>query len=316
MAKKTELKFNLPDVDDLFQPVQGKDILNLEKVIPISVKDISDFPNHPFKVRDDEEMKKMVESIKEVGVLVPVIVRQKQDGGFEMISGHRRKRAVELANKSEILCIIRNLTDEEATILMVDSNMQREEILPSEKAFAYKMKLEAQKQQGKRNDLLETSDQVGRKLRNQEITGRIGEENGDSQTQVKRYIRLTELLPELLNMVDEKVIAFNPAVEISYLNNEEQYVLLDCIQCNDATPSQAQAIHMKKLSQEGKLTAEKIEEIMGEEKPNQKLKYKINYERFEKVLPKNIVTEKEVEDFLFSCVEEHNRRQKMREMSR
>lgn len=312
MAKREELNFNLPSVDELFEPAQGKDILNLKKVIPISIKDISDFPGHPFKVKDDDkEMLRLIESVNEIGVAFPALVRPKKDGGYEMISGHRRKRAAELANLTEIPCIIRNLTDEEATILMVDSNMQREEILPSEKAFAYKMKFEAQKQQGKRTDL--TSCQLGEKLRTDK---KLAETAEDSARQIQRYIRLTELISPLLDMVDEKKIAFNPAVEISYLTHDEQYVLLDCIQCSLATPSQAQAIHMKKLSQEGKLTTEKIENIMAQQKPNQKPNYKINYERFEKVLPRNLVTEKEVEDFLFACVEEHNKRQKMRAMSR
>jgi len=233
-----------------------------------------------------------------------------------MISGHRRKRAAELAELNEIPCVIRDLTDEEATILMVDSNIQRKEILPSEKAFAYKMKLEAQKHQGKRTDLEEnlTSNQVGGKSK--ETAAKLGLEKGDSLTQVRRYIRLTELIPELLEMVDNKRIAFNPAVEISYLKNDEQYILLDCIDVFDSTPSQAQAIHLKALSQENKLSAEKIEEILGEEKPNQKPKYKINYSRFEKVLPKNIVTEKEVEDYLYSCAEEHYKRQKQKQMIR
>lgn len=312
MAKREELNFNLPSVDELFEPAQGKDILNLKKVIPISIKDISDFPEHPFKVKDNDlEMQRLIESVKEIGVAFPALVRPKKDGGYEMISGHRRKRAAELANLTEIPCIIRNLTDEEATILMVDSNMQREEILPSEKAFAYKMKLEAQKQQGKRNDL--TLRQVGTRSRTDK---KIAETAEDSARQIQRYIRLTELITPLLNMVDEKKIAFSPAVEISYLTSEEQDVLLDCIQRSQATPSQAQAIHLKKLSQEGKLTAEKIEDIMAEQKPNQKPIYKLNYERFEKILPRNVVTEKEVEDFLFTCVEEHNKRQRMKAMSR
>lgn len=315
MATNKSLEFNLPSVDDLFEPVKGKDILDIEKVIPISIKEITNFPNHPFKVIEDERMQDMVKSIKERGVMLPVIVRPKAIGGYEMISGHRRKRACELAGIEEIPCIIKNLTDEEATILMVDTNIQqREEILPSEKAFAYKMKLEALKNQGKRNDL--TSAQVGPKLESKTAREKVSDETGESREQIRRYIRLTELIPEILNMVDEKKIAFSPAVEISYLTKDEQYVLLDCMECYAATPSQAQAIHLKKLSQEGNLTAEKIEDIMGEEKPNQKPKYKINYERFEKILPRNVVTEKEVEDFLYSCVEEHNKRQRMKDLSR
>lgn len=311
MAKKEEIKFNMPSVDDLFTDAKGKDILDIEKVIKLPIDKIIPFPNHPFKVKDDNEMENMVESIKEYGVIHPIIVRQKDDGSYEMISGHRRKRAAEIAGISEIKAIVRNLTDEEATIYMVDTNLQREEVLPSEKAFAYKMKLEAMNHQGKRNDL--TSTQVGSKLRTNE---QFAEEIGESREQIRRYIRLTELIPELLNMVDEKRIALNPAVELSYLTKDEQYVLLDCVQCYDATPSQAQAKHLKMLSQEGTLTAEKIEEIMGEEKANQKQSYKINYERFKSVLPKSVVTQKELEDHLFKCAEEHYKRQKSRALAR
>ena len=248
-------------------------------MLPIS--DISNFPNHPYKVEDNEELELMKESIKEGGVKQPVIVRRKEDGGYEMISGHRRKLASEILGLKEIPAIVRDLTKDEATILMVDSNIQREKVLPSEKAFAYKLKMEALKHQGKRNDL--TSSQVGTKLRTDE---KIAKEFGESRNQVQRYIRLTELTKELLDMVDIGRIAFSPAVEISYLNEEEQCVLLSCINMYQATPSQAQAIHLKKLSQSGNLTAEKIEEIMEEQKANQKEKYNISYERFEKYLPR------------------------------
>ena len=320
MAKNNELDFNLPSVDDLFEPAQGKDLGELKKIIPIKIKDISDFPNHPFRVVDDEKMNDMVKSVQERGIMFPAIVRPKADGGYEMISGHRRKRACELAQIDEIPCIIRNLTDEEATIFMVDTNIQqREEILPSEKAFAYKMKLEALNHQGSRTDL--TSTQPVSKLRTNE---KIGEEVGESREQIRRYVRLTELIPELLELVDNQVLnqkdmlkmAFLPAVELSYLTDEEQYVVLNCIECNDATPSHAQSIVLKKLSQEGNLTVEKIEQVLGEEKPNQIPKYKLNQDRFADVLPKNVRTEKEVEDFLYNCAVEHNKRIKMREMSR
>lgn len=320
MAKNNELDFNLPSVDDLFEPAQGKDLGELKKFIPIKIKDISDFPNHPFRVVDDEKMNDMVKSVQERGIMFPAIVRPKADGCYEMISGHRRKRACELAQIDEIPCIIRNLTDEEATIFMVDTNIQqREEILPSEKAFAYKMKLEALNHQGSRTDL--TSTQPVSKLRTNE---KIGEEVGESREQIRRYVRLTELIPELLELVDNQVLnqkdmlkmAFLPAVELSYLTDEEQYVVLNCIECNDATPSHAQSIVLKKLSQEGNLTVEKIEQVLGEEKPNQIPKYKLNQDRFADVLPKNVRTEKEVEDFLYNCAVEHNKRIKMREMSR
>ncbi len=270
--------------------------------------EISDFPNHPFKIEDNEEMQNMVKSIEMIGVKEPILVRPKQDGGYEMIAGHRRNFATKKAGLTEIPAIVREMTDEEAVIIMVDSNIQREKILPSEKAFAYKMKMEAIKNQGKRNDL--TSCQVGTKLRTDE---KIAENSEDSARQIQRYIRLTELIRELLDMVDIQKIAFSPAVEISYLTKEEQYLLLDCIKRYDSTPSQAQAIYLKRLSQEGKLTTDKLEEIMEEEKPNQKPKYKINYDRFERYFPKNVATEKEVEDFLFKCVEEHYIRQKQKQ---
>jgi len=299
----------LPSVDELFKlsTNNGK----AETVVMLDPNKISDFPNHPFRIEDNEEMEKMIESIRQIGVKLPVLVRPKKDGNYEMVSGHRRNFAAKKAGLNEIPAIIREMTDEEAIVIMVDSNIQREKILISEKAFAYKMKMEALKKQGKRNDL--TSCQVGAKLRADE---KIAEHSDDSARQVQRYIRLTELIKELLDMVDIGKISFNPAVEISYLSKEEQYMLLDCIKRYDATPSQSQAIFLKKLSQENKLTTEKMEEIMQEEKPNQKLKYEINYGRFEKYLPRNIVTKKEVEDFLFKCVEEHYRRIKQREMIR
>ena len=296
--------------------LHGKDILNIEKAIPIPIEKLFDFPNHPFKVNNDKEMENMVETVKQGGIIMPLIVRQRADGNYEIISGHRRKLAGQLANLKELPCIIRNLSDDEAVIEMVDSNLQRERILPSEKAFAYKMKLEAQKHQGQRTDLEETSDQVGRKL---ETTGKIGKENGDSQTQVKRYIRLTELIPELLELVDKEKdgIAFSPAVELSYLKEDEQYVLLNFIEFNDATPSMAQAKYLKKLSQEGRLTTEKIEEIMGEQKPNQVEKIKIKADRIQKLLQKEIVTEQQTEEFIIKCIKEHNQREeRKREMVR
>jgi ParB family chromosome partitioning protein len=227
-----------------------------------------------------------------------------------MVSGHRRKFASQLANKETIPCIVRELSDDEAIIIMVDSNMQREEILPSERAFAYKMKLEAMKHQGKRSDL-ETSNQVGGKL--SESASIIGKENGDSLTQVRRYIRLTELIPELLDKVDEKIIAFNPAVELSYLKEEEQYTLLDSMEYNDATPSHAQAIILKKLSQEGQLDEDKIDDILSQEKPNQIPKIKFNESRIRSVLPKNIENDK-IEDFVIKSIEYYSKHLKQKEM--
>ena len=248
--------------------------MNIEKAIPIPLDKLFDFPNHPFKVNDDEEMKNMIETVKTSGIMVPLVVRQRADGNYEIISGHRRKMASQKAGLKEVPCIIRNLSDDEATIVMVDSNMQRTKILPSEKAFAYKMKLEAEKHQGKRNDL--TSCQVGTKLRTDE---RIAKNSEDSARQIQRYIRLTELIPELLKLVDEERIAFSPAVDLSYLTEDEQYVILNIYDYDEKTPNVSQAKHLKMLSQEGKLTADKIEEIMGEQKPNQVEKFKLKTSR-------------------------------------
>jgi ParB family chromosome partitioning protein len=312
MMTEKNKKMELPKItlDDLFTTQTERDAE--EYVIPIPLKEIDNFPNHPYKVVDNEKMQELSESIKEHGVSQPVIVRKKADGRYEMISGHRRKRASELAGKENILAIVKNLTDEEATILMVDSNEnQREEILPSEKAFAYKMKMEALNKQGKRNDL--TLSPMDTKLDN---ATDIGKNFDDSRATVFRYIRLTELIPEILDMVDEKRIAFRPAVEISYLSEENQYVLLDIMQFSDITPSLAQAIHMKKLQQENKLDTEKLEDIMSQEKANQIEKLKFNAERFESVFPKNIVSNQQKEDFVFMCVQEHNQRERAKKMAR
>lgn len=307
MMAKNISKMPLPKLDDLFTTEEERTNDKLEKVIDIKISDIDDFPDHPFKVIENEEMYNMRDSIKENGVLVPALVRQKTNGRYEMVSGHRRKFASLLANKDTLPCIVRDLTDDEAIIIMVDSNVQREEILPSEKAFAYKMKLEALNHQGKRTDL--TSSQVGTKLRTDE---KIGVEYGDSRNTVQRFIRLTELIPELLDLVDEKQIALSPAVELSFLKDEEQYAVLDCIECNVATPSHAQAIRLKKMSQEGTLTTDEIEDILSEEKPNQIPKIKFNADRIRNVLPKN-VEEKKIEDFVVKAIEfygKHLQRQK------
>ena len=308
MMAKNIPKMPLPKLDDLFTTEEERTNDKLEKVIDIKISDIDDFPDHPFKVIENEDMFNMRDSIKENGVLVPALVRQKPDGRYEMVSGHRRKYASQLANNETLPCIVRNLTDDEAVIIMVDSNLQREEILPSEKGFAYKMKLEALSHQGKRNDL--TSDQVGPKLiRSNEL---LSNDVGESISNIKRYIRLTELIPELLELVDEKQIALSPAVELSFLKDEEQYAVLDCIECNVATPSHAQAIRLKKMSQEGTLTTDEIEDILSEEKPNQIPKMKFNADRIRNVLPKNI-EEKKIEDFVVNAIEfygKHLQRQK------
>ena len=309
--QKNERKMPLSTsaLDDLFSTQEQRDNADLEKVIDISLKDIKDFPNHPFKVVDDDEMDKMRQSVEENGIVHPILVRPTDDGKYELISGHRRKRASELANKDTIPCIVRELSDDEATIIMVDSNMQREEILPSEKAFAYKMKLEALNRKGMRTDL--TSSQVATRLDTATI---IGKENGDSRDNVYRFIRLTELIPELLEKVDKKEIAFLPAIELSYLTEEQQYFLLDCIEYNDATPSHAQAIKLKKMSKAGTLTEDDIDDILSQEKPNQIPKMKFDEGRIRSVLPKNIEDPK-IEDFVVKAIEHYSKYLKQREMS-
>lgn len=276
----------------------------------IPINQITSFPNHPFKVRDDEKMMETVESVKKRGIIFPAIVRKKKDGTYEMVAGHRRRRACQLAQLSEMPCIVRELTDDEATILMVDSNAQREEILPSERAWAFKMKLEALNRQGKRVDL--TSTPSVQKL-SVEI---VAEEFGISREQVRRYVALTNLDSALLKMVDENKIALRPAVQISYMKKQDQKELLDAIESFDATPSEKQAKLLRDLSENGILDRDKIDEIMAEEKPNQVVQYKIKYERFRKYLPKNVETEQEVEDFLLICIKEHYNRVKQREMVR
>ena len=310
--EKKENKMHLPSIDDIFTTQKERDEANLEKVINISIKDIDDYPEHPFKVLVNDEMQEMVDSIKDKGILVPTIVRQKADGRYEMISGHRRKKASELAELDTIPCIVRDLTDDEATIIMVDSNLQREKILPSEKAFAYKLKLEAMKHQGK-----ETLRPMVGKLESADI---IGQKNNDSGRQVQRYIRLTELIPELLKMVDNDVLkespsmAFRPAVEISYLSKEEQTDLLDLIECYDCTPSLAQAIKLKNMSQNNTLTVDDMEEIMEESKPNQTPKLKVSMNRLNNILPNTLKNDREREEYVIKAVEWYDKYQKkMRE---
>ena len=304
-------KMPLPKLDDLFTTEEERVNASLEKVVDIKISDTDDFPDHPFKVIDDDEMEKMKNSIIDNKVIIPALVRPKPDGRYEMISGHRRKRASELANKETLPCVVRELTDDEAIIIMVDSNIQREEILPSEKAFAYKMKLEALSSKGKRNDL--TSSQLATRLDTATI---IGKEKGDSRDTVFRYIKLTELIPELLEMVDKKEIALLPAFELAFLKDEEQYAVLDCIECNVATPSHAQARILKRLSQEGTLTQDKIDDILSQEKPNQIPKIKFNESRIRNVLPKNITDDK-IEDFVVNAIEFYNKHlQKQKSMER
>ena len=300
----------LTSVDDLFSTQETRDEAKLERVLNLSPVRISDFPNHPFKVRMDEEMLQMVESIKQHGVLVPALVRPKEKGRYEMVSGHRRKCAAELAELSEIPCFVRNLTDDEAIIVMVDSNLQREKILPSEKAFAYKMKLDAmRRQQGTRTDL--TSVPVGQKLR-QTSREALAENSPDSNTQIQRFIRLTYLLPEMLDMVDDGKIALRPAVELSYLTEKEQHFLLDTMFSEDCTPSHAQAIKMRKFSQESKLNPDVIISIMEEEKPNQVEQFKIPKERISRYFAPGTPAQK-IEDTIIKALELYRQRQRSME---
>lgn len=310
--KEQNQKMKLPKLDDLFTNQVQRDYENAEKVEEIEISKIRDFPNHPFKVNNDDKMQDMVKSVKEYGVILPVIVRPKENGTYEMISGHRRKRACELAGIKAIRCIVKDLTDDEATILMVDSNIQREEILPSEKAFAYRLKLEAMKHQGKRVDFDEdeTSRPLDGKLESAEI---MGQEIGESARTIQRYIRLTYLIPELLEEVDNKRIAFRPAVELSYLEEDYQYVVLNKLQYDEVSPSLSQAITLKKMQQEGTISEEKIENLLDKEKPNQKEFIKIHNERIEKYIPTKIKESGKVEDFIIQCVEEHNKREKLRQ---
>ena len=298
-AKPRDL--GMTPLDDLFSTDESRAEAQLEKVVTLNPADISDFPNHPFKVKQDEAMAEMVDSVKQYGVLVPALVRPKADGGYEMVAGHRRKCAATLAGITEMPCIVRNLTDDEATIIMVDSNLQRETILPSEKAFAYKMKLEAIKRQGQRSDLTSTP-LVSKSRSNEEL----GQKNGDSREQVRRYIRLTELIPSILDMVDSGKIAFRPAVELSYLSKEQQQSLYDTMECEDCTPSLAQAIKMKEFSRDGKLTEEVILSIMQEEKPNQREKPAFRDERITRLIPKSIPRGQET-DFVIRALEFYNR---------
>lgn len=313
MSKEGNTDFTLNSLDDLFTSQNERDNGYLPDIQDIPLELLDDFPNHPFKVRDDEGMLKLVESVSERGVLVPAIVRPKADGRYELISGHRRKKASEYANKKTLRCIVSDMEDDAATIVMVDSNIQRTDILPSEKAFAYKMKLDAMKHQGERTDI--TSNPLGRKLMNKETAQIIGEENGDSQTQVRRYIRLTYLVPELLEMVDEGKIKMRPAVEISYLDEDAQRDLVDAIDLEECTPSHAQTIKMRKFFEDGKLSTDVITSIMQEEKPNQREKLIIPNKAVEKYIPKSVPLEKR-QDYVFKALEHYGKylqRQKMRD---
>lgn len=304
MARSRETKIELTAYDDLFQTDESREEAKLSKIRDIPISELDEFPDHPFKVLMDEDMEQLVESIKRNGIMTPATVRLKEDGRYELISGHRRKKACELAGLETLKCEVKELTRDEAIIVMVESNLQRSVILPSEKAFAYKMRLEAMNRQGQRTDL--TSSPLDNKLKGTTSAQQVSKNSGDSQPQIYRFIRLTELVPEILQMVDERQIAFRPAVEISYLTEEQQYTLLEAMEYNDATPSLAQAIKMKKFNQDGKLTSEVIQSIMEEEKPNQKEKPAFRDERITKLIPKTVPRGQET-DFVVKALEFYNR---------
>ena len=302
MARSRGNKIELTAYDDLFETDESRAEAALSKIREIPISEIGEFPDHPFKVLMDEDMEQLVESVKRNGVMTPATVRLKEDGRYELISGHRRKKACELAGLETLKCEVKELTRDEAIIIMVESNLQRSTILPSEKAFAYKMRLEAMKRQAGRPPK-ENSSPVGTHLRSD---AELAEKVGESRNQIQRYIRLTELVPEILQMVDERQIAFRPAVEISYLSEEQQYTLLEAMEYNDATPSLAQAIKMKKFMQDGKLTDEVIQSIMQEEKPNQREKPAFRDERITKLIPKTVPKGQET-DFVVKALEFYNR---------
>lgn len=297
--------FTLTSLDDLFKSQEVRDEEKLSKIRDIPLSQIDDFPDHPFKVKDDEDMMQLIESIKERGIITPATVRLKDDGRYELISGHRRKRACELAGFETLRCEVVELTKDEATILMVESNYQRSQILPSEKAFAYKMRLDAMKRQAGRPSK-DNSSPVGIDLRGKQTLDLMSEECGDSRNQIHRYIRLTNLVPELLEFVDEGRIKMRPAVELSYLDEDSQRDIVDEIDMNEVTPSHDQAIRMRKFFDEGKLTTEVIQAIMSEEKPNQREKLVFRGDRVRKLIPKSIPLS-ETEDYVCKALEHYNK---------
>ena len=298
--KSSARNIELKSVDDLFATEEIREDTQREKVQNIPLEELHPFKNHPFKVKDDAAMQDTVESVREYGVLVPAIARPDPDGGYELIAGHRRHHASELAGKETMPVIVRDLDDDAATIIMVDSNLQREELLPSERAFAYKMKLEAMKHQGERLDL--TSAQVGRKLENRESREILAEQVGQSRNQISRFIRLTELIPTLLDMVDERKIAFNPAVELSYLKKEEQTLLLEAMDSEQATPSLSQAQRLKKFSQQKMLSLDVMRAVMSEEKKTDLDRVTLKNETLRRYFPKSY-TPKQMEDTIIKLLE-------------
>ena len=303
MANK-KIDFELQTLDDLFSTQEMRDEKKLKKIREIPLEEIDDFEDHPFKVREDEDILALAESIRERGVITPATVRLKEDGRYELVSGHRRKRACQLVGLESLPCDVLELTRDEAIILMVESNFQRSEILPSEKGFAYKMRLEAMKRQGKRTDL--TCTPVGHKLAKTKSIVRLSQESEDSKTQIQRYIRLTNLVPQLLELVDEGKIKMRPAVELSYLDQKSQEEIANQIDLNHATPSHAQAIRMRKLFDEGKLTAEVIGVIMGEEKPNQREKIVLRSEKLERLIPREM-SSLEAEEYVLRALEHYKK---------
>ena len=313
MSARKSIDLGLTGYDELFMSDEGRAEARLPRIYDIPLNLIDEFPEHPFKVRLDEDMDQLVQSVKDRGVITPVTLRPKEDGRYELVSGHRRKKACELAGLQSIPAEIKELDRDAAIILMVESNLQRSVILPSEKAFSYKMRLEAMNRQGQRTDL--TCSPMGNKLKGVKSSDVMAEAIGESKNQIFRYIRLTELIPQILDMVDEGRIAFRPAVEISYLLKSEQEVLLEAMSFTDATPSLAQAIKLKDFSKNGKLTPEVIESIMGEEKPNQKEKFSFKAERLRKFIPSSVPYSK-TEDYVVKALEYYQRYQeRMRERS-
>ena len=311
-GKGRKSDFDLPTLDDLFSTQQERDEAKLDKIRDIPIDEIDDFPNHPFQVRDDEDMLQLVESIKEHGVMTPAVLRVKDDGRFEIVAGHRRKRACELAGLDTLRSEVKHLTRDEATVYMVESNFQRSSILPSEKAFAYKMRLDAMKRQGERTDLtsatpLQKSGKTSRQI--------IADSFGESHEQVRKYIRLTYLIPELLQLVDEGKMKMRPAVELSYLNADFQRDVLENIELNDCTPSHAQTIRMRRLYEEHSLTPEVIADIMCEQKPNQRERMVFNGERMRKLLPRDLPMNK-TEDYICEAIAFYRKHNREHEQSR
>ncbi len=308
MRAEQKIDLGLTGYDELFTTQAQRDQANREVVMEIPLDEISDFPDHPFKVRQDDAMAELVESVRQRGVLLPGLVRPKPAGGYEMVSGHRRKLASIMAERATMPCVVRELSDDDAVIIMVDSNLQREKVLPSEKAFAYKMKLEAMKRkQGERTDL--TSATVLQKYEGMTSREILAQQSGESHEQIRKYIRLTNLIPEVLDIVDEGRIALRPAVELSYLAEEEQRSLLDTMECEDCTPSHAQAIKMRKFAEAGNLTDEVILSIMQEEKPNQKEQFRMPKERIAKYFPAGTPAQK-MEDTIVKALELYRKRQR------